>query len=110
MSEFDWTLLLVTAPFLSLLPGIELFWMFCPLIVTAAYETPPSATNRAMSDSTVAGLTLNLDLRNTLDLLVGGRGEYMESGRPTEAGAALAAGALAVAAPRPAAGPALAFL
>jgi hypothetical protein len=66
----------VTAPLVSFLPGIELFSMFLPLIVTAAYETPPSATNRAISASADPGLILNLDLRNTIDLLmVVGRAE-----------------------------------
>jgi hypothetical protein len=37
----------VIVRFFSFFPATLLFWMFLPLIVSAAYELPPSATNSA---------------------------------------------------------------
>jgi hypothetical protein len=41
--------------FCSFGPAIEFFEMFLPLIFTAAYPLPPSATKRANSATTIAG-------------------------------------------------------
>jgi hypothetical protein len=56
VSAFFLTSPFVIVRFFNFFPAMVLFSMFFPLMLTTAYELPPSATNSAISDTTLANL------------------------------------------------------